>query len=203
MTSLSASIIETINRNINGRLALEEYSIQCLVDAIEKSGEGDHLEIGALFGGSAIAAALAKSKLGYSGTVYSIDPFDGYYNGTVWCPKSKKDPISNVFPSLEIAQRNASACGVHVTFVKAYSLPFPENLEGKEFVTALIDGNHWNGYPLKDWLAIKDRVAKRVLFDDHDNKHQSVKEACATASKDSEWEEELGTGKIYIVRRKQ
>src|SRR5512146_875515 len=52
------------------------FAVRMLERVIRLAGDGDHLEIGAFCGGSAIAAAILKGYYGLSGKVVTIDPFD-------------------------------------------------------------------------------------------------------------------------------
>jgi len=67
-------IVKEVEDNIVGRLANKigderTNNTEVLLEYVLKSGGGNHLEIGTLFGGSAIAVALLKNYYGQSGIV--------------------------------------------------------------------------------------------------------------------------------------
>ena len=67
------------------------------------------------------------------------------------------------------------------------SVPFPELLKEEEFGTVFIDGDHWNGVPLKDWENTKLRTNKYIMFDDYDRLHGDVVGAVKIAQNDPCW----------------
>jgi len=164
-------IISYIHENIDGRMCDESSNCLFLSYAISESGDGNYLEIGSLFGGTAIMAALIKREFGLSGDVYAIDPFDEYYKGTRNDRGSKVgapvDPITHKAVTIERAQSNAKKMGVDVNFIKgkasAATLP-----AGIRFSVVFIDGDHWNDAPWQDWLLVKDITDYVIVFDNCD-----------------------------------
>ena len=66
MTSIN-QIVRAVEENITGRVAnrigsRRTLSTETLLEFVGKAGDGNHLEIGTLFGGSAIAVALLKES---------------------------------------------------------------------------------------------------------------------------------------------
>lgn len=150
-----SAIAERIHEELIGRAAV---NVDDLVTLSKYLVPGDHLEIGTLFGCSAIFAALVKN----SGTVTCIDPLDGYYMSNDRLA-SEKD-LTGFTPSLELLQENAAHFEVELKVVQALSDPWP--LGDAQFATAFIDGDHWDDGPRNDWNNVKDRVSHYVIFHD-------------------------------------
>ena len=193
--AIARETLEIVETYIEGRVCFEQDNLIWLTCAALAAGDGDHLEIGTLYGGSAILIALAKLKAGLKGSVYCVDPLDGYYGG--------KDQ-SGVRVSPEQVRFNAEMCGVNkwINLIQAYSQPWPKLLDSRTFVSAYIDGDHWNGTPLKDWMSVKDIVSGYVVFDNYDIEHLDVMLTCDLhAGMDPEWEVVLQEEITFIVKR--
>lgn len=161
---------------ITGRIADSDENLARLCRYAVSAGNGDYLEIGTLFGGSAIAVALAKKEAGLTGKVYCIDPLDGYYIGAIndrGRDISELIDISGYTPSLEILESNADKLGVKLEIIQQKSHPFPKQAK-RNYVMAYIDGDHWNDAPLNDWLNVRRIVTKYIVFDNVDRQHPSV-----------------------------
>ncbi len=113
--------------------------------------KGDYLEIGSLYGASAIVAALFGN-----GHVYCVDIFEPY---------STKPGAR---PSPELLLQNASNWGAEkkITPFKHRHPPLPAKLEHVRFDIAYIDGDHTHEGSLADWENIEHRVDRYVLFHD-------------------------------------
>jgi hypothetical protein len=197
-------IIAYVHKNIDGRMCDEFDNVWHLARSVQMAGGGNYLEIGSLFGGSAIVASLLMKELGYDGTVYAIDPFDEYYKKarndggtTVGHPV---DPVSRVEVTLERAQNNARRLGADVQFIKgkANANTLPQDVI---FSVVYIDGDHWNGAPWRDWLLVKDKCSHFVVFDNCDHNHKSVEDAVAKAWQDEEWSLIYKAGITAILER--
>lgn len=191
------TIQERINKSIIGRLAIfgdEESDLLYYCTAIE----GNHLEIGCLWGGTAIFVALAKGMENVLGDVYTIDSMDTdfWING---------DPAVGLeVPTLEKVYKNLDKFEVrdrvHVIRAKSAPLPIPGCWE---FSSALIDGGHSYQACYQDWLNVKAHKPKYVLFHDYDSGHPGVQQAVDKV-KESEREYELfeQAGTMVALRRK-
>ena len=78
-------IIEEVEEGIVGRVANKHGDIpldnlDILLKYVLLAGGGNHLEIGTLFGGSAIAVALMKDDVEQTGIIVCVDPLNGYYS---------------------------------------------------------------------------------------------------------------------------
>jgi len=190
-------IVCRVDNHIIGRLAnkagdVELDTVDVLLDFVARAGGGNHLEIGTLFGGSAIAVALLKITLAQTGMVVCVDPLNGYYEG---------QDLSGelVVPKTLFSNIEMFGVGDRVLVMRAYSNAC-RHLD-MEFSTAYIDGGHRNGVPLQDWLCIKDMVTRYVVFDNWEDYYSDVKIACDVASRDLEWECVYNIDTTYIVER--
>jgi hypothetical protein len=193
--------IELIQKNIQGRIAHEQHNCNYLAWAIAQAGNGNHLEIGTLFGGSAILAALVKKQLGFSGDVWCIDPLNGYYIGTDW--QYPVDPVTGKVINEEVVWANARTFGVEdrIHIIAKPSLPWPEEAQHLLFASAFIDGNHWDHMPEHDWNMVAPRTDHYVVFDNYDDTHPAVVTACHKANNSQGWVKEFSGGITYILRR--
>ncbi len=186
-------LIKFIDRNIYGRCTMPEIDSSFLI-TIAIRCPGDHFEVGVAHGGSSILVAYCKQMYNIEGHVYGVDVFGGY----------KYDPSHHLPPpSLLYAQNNIILHGLQdrVTLFQAVHPPVPPELDGKQFVSAFIDGGHSYDQVKDDWLELKDRVYGVILFHDINNVSfgcfQVFKEACD----DPDWEFLAQGGKMGLVKR--
>lgn len=182
-------IIDFVHENIDGRMCDEYGNVHHLANIIFNAGGGNYLEIGSLFGGTAIVASLVMQDLGLDGEVYAIDPFDGYYVGTKnergTLVGAKVDPHTRKPVTIERAQANAEKMGAKVNFIRGKSSA--QTVPDIDFSVVFIDGDHWNDGPWKDWLLVKDKCDKFIIFDNCDHTHPAVEAAVRNAWADDEW----------------
>ena len=190
-------IVRYVDNNIIGRLAnksgdVELDNVNIMLEFVADAGGGNHLEIGTLFGGSAIAVAMLKTELLQSGVVVCIDPLNGYYGGA----DLSGVPITSetLFHNIELFN-----VGSRVLVMQAFSQMCIDM--GIPFSTAYIDGDHENDTPLRDWMYVKDIVSKYVIFDNHQNRYPDVQKACRVADSDPEWRCTFASGITYVVER--
>ena len=190
-------IVQYVDDNIVGRLANKSGdfrldNVDTLLRFVAEAGGGNHLEIGTLFGGSAIAVALLKEELSQSGIIVCIDPLDGYYGGA---------DLSGAPAIVETLFRNIELFNVgnRILVMQAYSQMCIDM--GMSFSTAYIDGDHENDTPLRDWMYVKDIVSKYVIFDNHQIRYPDVRIACRVADSDPEWRCIYSSGITYVVER--
>ena len=150
------TLFHEIDSKINGHVCMYENESDFLEKLIKDAGNGDHLEIGSMWGGSAIVAALTKKRLGLSGHVVCVDPFrDG----------DCSPGFPGGHPDVNIFWKNMETMGVSdmVELVCAYSDPWP--LGDRQFASILVDGDHAGDWPLIDWLNSKNH-ANMVIYHD-------------------------------------
>ena len=199
-------IVQYVSEHIHGRLANKigervTNNTEVLLEFVEKAGGGNHLEIGVLHGGSAIAVAMLKDQLNHSGIIIAIDPLNGYYHK--YAPREdamdtqSKVPVT---PAILFSNLYKFRVTNRVAVLQTSSVPFPSIIDMK-FSTAYIDGDHKDGVPLRDWNSIKDLVTKYVVFDNCADTHPDVQEACRIASQDDDWECVYDEDITFVVRR--
>lgn len=180
---LGIQLYQYIQERMVGRIATEKYGCGALAAAAAYYPHDMHIEIGTMFGGTAILAALAKKAKGGNGKVVVIDPLTkhGYYGG--------RDDQTGIRPTPGIFWENAKLFGVEdmIEFHDDYSYPFPYAVQGL-CMTAFIDGNHDHPVVFHDWLNIRKRAAGYVLFDNVDRAHPDVIDVFRFAQCDPEWE---------------
>ncbi len=162
---LGREIGTEIHSQIEGRVCGVPHDWGIHAEVIAHAGDGDHLEIGTLFGGSAILAACIKEELGLSGRIVCVDPLDGYYGRGI-------DPISKTEVTKEQVISNAEMFGVEgrLRIISKMSQPWPFALR-RRFASAFIDGDHKFDGAMSDWVAAEAQVDRIVLLDNYDSKH--------------------------------
>lgn len=185
------SCVPELNK-IKGRSIISPFDAGLLAQMIVMGKHGDHVEIGTLFGGSAIIAARTKKHFGLCGTIHCIDPLEN----------SIPDAGAGIYASKEVIVENASMFGVEDRIVvhEQSSYPFPLK---QSFATGYIDGDHWNNFPIRDWESLSRYVSYMVMFDDYCHGKPEVLEACLQAADDSEWVPVFVGGMSFIVRRRE
>lgn len=168
---------------MSGRLCLmTEREAECLAKYAGRPG--DHVDIGCLWGGTAILAALAKRDAGVDGLVYTIDPMTGGWWNAV-------DPMVNLQPKPEIVQSNLikfEVAGlVRVVRSKSQPWPLPDELV---ITSVLIDGDHAFESVAADWRNASQIATRYILMHDFNSpKHAGITRAYAeVASIDPGWE---------------
>lgn len=176
---------QEVLKGIEGRVADGGISLPFIASMAANAGNGDHIEIGALFGASAIAVALTKQKLGLEGLVYCIDP----YNAEARTAEVNINP--NVAGQLngtpEELLANAEKFGVELKLIQEYSEPWPKQLEANNFVSAYIDGDHLHGMPKKDFENLRGRVSNYIGFDNVEEGYPDVAAAFLEGAMTNEW----------------
>jgi len=173
---MGIEIAQTIrDGGILGRIAGLRHDMGVLSEAVFRAGDGDHVEIGTLYGASAIQVALVKKHFNLGGDVYCIDPFDGYYG------PGRMDG-SGVPVVAETFLKNCTTFGVldRVVPVAKKSIPWP--LGDKKFVSAYVDGDHDGKAPWKDIEICRYAGARYIVVDNYDTLHSAVRDACMTAA---------------------
>lgn len=200
MNEILSFILNHVKKNINGRIADEQNNTLKVMEYAVLAGDGDHLEIGSLFGGSAICVALAKRYYNLDGKVVCIDPLNGYYLERF---KYSDDLVTKMPVDLETFLSNIEMFGVEdkIEIIQKNSYPFPNELSGIRFVSTYIDGDHWDDAPMRDWMNVKDITEKYVIFDNYDELHPSVLSAGEIAIKDDKWENEYSGGITLVLRK--
>lgn len=138
---------------LRGRACVSDDELALIARTVAQAGDGDHLEIGSMWGGTAIAAAKAKIDAGHTGNILCVDSFIG--SDGEWGTATP-----------EIFWANVQAAGVrkrvHLRVESSSPWPF---LPRKRFVSALIDGDHGAPWPQTDWDNVS-KVCPLILVHD-------------------------------------
>lgn len=181
---------------MEGRLALaSEAEAECL--AYYAAIPGDYIEIGTLWGGTALIAGLAKEDSGTLGDVYTIDRMRGGWWDTqdpiVKRPPTPRDVLANL-------ARYKVAYRTHVIMSESHPWPLPASIEP---TVIFIDGDHSREGCLQDWHNAKTRARYFVLFHDYaSSKHPGVQSAVdAGVITDPDWQHVKTVGTIAVFSR--
>ena len=167
------------NKKFEGRVADNGVNLIFLASMVANAGDGDHIEIGALFGASAIIVALMKKKLGIKGDVYCIDPYDAEERTKeiAILNKDKGGPAINqehLCATPEALKANAALFDIDLKLIHANSDPWPDKLKDNVFVTAYVDGDHRHDTPYKDFVNLSERVSDFIGFDNYEEGYPDV-----------------------------
>ena len=182
---IAVEITERIVKEIDGRAADNGMSLPFLGSMVAAAGDGDHIDIGSLYGASAIMAALIKKELGFKGDVYCVDPYD----------KEKREAVVQGSPELKSAvaatseelMKNADKFGVILKLIKKESHPWPAELERSSFASAYIDGDHLSDGPWNDFLNLRGRVTGYIGCDNYEEEYPDVVSAMHKAMDTDDW----------------
>lgn len=196
------TIIRRIKQEILGRFALGNTEAELLGWVVEQSGNGDYLEIGTLFGGSAILAGMVKKERGLEGHVVCLDPLNGYYMGTGE-HTNMLDPIARKPITRETLDSNLQHFSTHdiTEIIQKNSYPFPAELKNRQFSCSFIDGNHRSNYPTCDWHSVKNITTGYIIFDNCEKKYPAVQKACELASSTAGWSHVKTEHSLVVFKR--
>jgi hypothetical protein len=171
-----------IRAGITGRLALMSDAEADALYRMVAEYSGDHVEIGTLWGATAILAGLAKVRSKRKGTVYTID----YMRGGYW---DYGDPgHKNQKPTARAVVENIRKFDLQGRVIPVRSPSFPFPLPGVLPVTALIDAGHEYEPCLRDWQSMRPITTKAIAFHDYCKTHPGVMRVVDTVvRKDPEW----------------
>ena len=110
-------------------------------------GQGDHLELGTLFGGSALFSQKVMDKFGRKGQVHSVDSYKVFDD-----------------TSADLSRLNAPGA-------KIVEADTAEYAKGKRFSTCLIDAGHDYANVKRDFEAVDCDI---VALHDYDTQHLGV-----------------------------
>src|SRR3990172_3069426 len=149
------------------------------------AGDGDHVDIGSLYGASAIVVALIKKKVGLKGDVYCIDTYDQKKRDASVKPSDGLDTPVSATPEELLA--NAEHFGVELKLVRQNSHPWPEELKDNVFVSAYIDGDHLGDGPMNDFLNLRGRVTGYIGTDNYEEEYVDVVRMILFAADREDW----------------
>lgn len=187
---------KNIRKNIAGRAIFYPHEAGVLAQMIYDARHSDHVEIGTLFGASAILAALVKKEFGMHGQVHCIDPLerrsfvlDDHAAGL----KATSTVIHNNARAYEVIDR--------IILHLVRSEPWP--LGDQTFGTGYIDGDHWGGQTMRDWLNLKTCVKYGIIIDDYCQGKPEVVETVVAAINDPDWTVVHIAGTMAFLRKRE
>ena len=151
--AMSHEIHNVLEKN-GGRAADGGISLPFLGSMVYLAGDGDHVDIGTLFGASAIMAARIKKQFELKGTVYCIDPYDSESRKMQTAPQPGM--AGNLSGTPEELWKNVEEFDLkdRIKLIRSVSHPWPEELKDHTFASAYIDGDHKGDAPWNDFLMM-------------------------------------------------
>lgn len=188
-------------KSIGQRVAMNEAAAAELEHCITAAGEGVYLEIGSLYGGSAIIAGLVMRQAGYDGgVILCIEPFE-----PVQALEYKV--TGRDYHTLEKMQANIAHFGLQdkISIIPCHSIPWPLKTfargiyDGIRPSVTLIDGAHTYSAVVSDWINASAITERYILIDDYTEPFMQVRKAvdlvCRT---DERWRVELTVGGLVV-----
>jgi len=155
-----------------GRPMMGATGAALLMECVAET-DGDYIEIGSAFGGSAIFAATAMGDR--PGMVFCIDNF---------LAVNELDRTDVVFLSFWEAMYHFGVQQRVIAFNQSHP-PFPTAIHHHKFSVGLVDGNHLGVAPMLDFMGLDSRVTDYILFDNAEL--SAVSEAVKSAIDGGDW----------------
>ncbi len=166
--------IAVIDNKLKGRYCgtnetklTQNYTTYLSTKILIKNKTPAHIEIGTLFGGSAISRAITLTRLNrQKHKIFVIDPFEGYYG-------QRKDPVSSLGVTKKLFLKNIENLGLNKSsfkIIKKYSQDVNLIVFDKYSVlTLMIDGDHSYDGIKNDWIKYSNLVVRGgfVIIDDY------------------------------------
>ncbi len=127
-----------------------------LMEYIAKT-QGDYVEIGSKWGGSAIMAATAMDMAGRPGTVYCIDQF----SAKVISPELEGNKLLVEF----WAYVHEWGVQQRIIAFQQVTPPLPYPIQFHKFSVGFIDGGHRFDEPIHDFILLEKRITDYIIFD--------------------------------------
>lgn len=183
---ISHEIASVLEKN-GGRAADSGLSLPFLGSMVYLAGDGDHVDIGSLYGASAIMAAKIKERFNLKGIVYAIDPYDPITREIQAAPQPGM--IGKLSATPEEFWKNVEEFGLkdRVRLIQKRSHPWPEELKDAVFASAYIDGDHTGHAPWNDFLNLRGRVTQYIGCDNYEEEYADVVEAMIKAMNSEDW----------------
>lgn len=171
---IGVSMAAEIREGINGGVGCGDEDAALLAEVVFRAGHSDHLELGTLFGSTAILVAMAKKEMGFEGSVYCVDNFTYL---------SDKYPVG---PDLVMANAELFGVADRIKVLVGNTYPLPPDITEKHFGSAYIDAAHDFASCQRDWLSVHP-ISNTVIFHDYDIAHRGVVDAVRNAMQNPEW----------------
>ena len=191
MIEFHGNRINNIKLKYGGCVYVHRADYECLYDHCK--GYEDYIEIGSMFGASAIVAGYT-----IKGQVHCIEPF-----GVKGNPHRKKMGCL-VTPEHLRENWEQHHDKNRLVIHKQKHPPWPESIEGRMFDVGLIDGDHNEKQVWKDWEGMSKHIKHKILFHDVRNKRddgQNPTNVFHQIIKLPQWELVEVRGVMGVVRR--
>ena len=180
---VAVEVSENVIKNMEGRAADQGISLPTIGSTVALAGDGDHLDIGSLFGASALVAAMVKKELKLGGDVICLDPY---------IPRDPSIAGGGMPPELldgnpEALMRNAEKFEVELKLIQKPSQPWPQELKDAQFSSALIDGDHINDAPWLDFQEVSQRCDGYICIDNFEEGYPDVTKAINKIHESPDW----------------
>lgn len=171
---LGSGIANDIALRIDGGPGCSVEDAALLSEVVFRAGNADHLELGTLFGATAIQVAMTKEALGFDGEVHCVDNFTYL---------SEKYPVGP-----DLVMKNAELFGVadRIKVFQGDTYPLPPDILSRHYGSVYIDAAHDFAHCQRDWLSVKD-ISNSVIFHDYDREHMGVVSTVRNAMQESGW----------------
>jgi len=167
-------IAKQVAEKITGGAGSSAEDAALLAEMAFKMGNRDHLELGTLFGSTAIVVAATKKAFDLDGDVYCVDNFTYL---------SEDYPVG---PELVLANADLFDVADRIKVLRGNTYPLPPDITEHEFGSAYIDAAHDYGHCQQDWTSVKD-ISSMVAFHDYDIAHMGVVSTVRNAMQTPGW----------------
>ena len=176
-------IRDRILNELDGRVADYGVSLPWVALMAATAGAGNHVEIGSLFGASAIAVALLKKEAGLPGNVVCIDPYEPRV--VMYTPNLDETLKEG---NAEALLANAKKFGLdNIVHIKARSHPWPVELKDWKFISGYIDGDHTGETPWLDFQNLAAAGCFNIGFDNYEEGFPDVMSAVRKVAALKDW----------------
>lgn len=184
--AMAHEITAVLEKN-GGRAADSGMSLPFVGSMVYLAGSGNHIDIGTLYGASAIMAAMVKKKFNLEGTVYAVDPYDPVARQAQ--AAAQPGMAGNLSATPEEFLKNAKEFDVEdrIKLIQKRSHPWPEELKDVVFASAYIDGEHVGETPWNDFENLRGRVTHYIGCDNYEEEYPDVVEAIIKAMNSEDW----------------
>ena len=191
-----AEIGVEISQKIMGRAIFGTmHDAGVLAQMVANGIHGDHVEIGSLFGGTAILAAKVKKEFKLHGKVYCVDPLE-------YRPDVMIDRGTNSIATSTLLMENAHRFGVEdrIIHIAKHSYPWP--LPDHQFTTGFVDGDHFGKTPAQDWESLSKHVTYSIALHDYMPHKPDVIDIACRAVADPRWILIHASGVTVVFRKR-
>ena len=203
-TEITSKVVDEVLRTLIGWPGARGRSLRTVGGLVaEFGGDGNHVEIGSLFGASALVACMIKIELKSPGTVYCIDPM--IFDEHEYCVRIDGNESQKILlrHHHQIFIDNTRWAGSRINLIKKRSYPWPLSKD-QRFSTAFVDGWHYDDGPMNDVKTLVDVVDNAILLDDVTENYPDIYRAFLYMCSHPDWflgHKDQGTAMFYRRKR--